>query len=335
MNKVWEQRKNYDLRKLLAGSERLIDHLLSNDTCSKISNNPFVSLTHSVRILPLEASIRDNITSAIQSNCAKIKNLVFAVLIANNKLITLVRMKNYAMHTDDLRLVFNLVECTESFKSAESWTPICLSKFDPNGFLYAHVSYLADDCEACLLLLSVNNESFFDLSKAKKNITDKLRRSNCMEAINEAIKDRGINLKTVGVPEIRHFLYKNKKNTQLLCSEITAPYNELGKRLEVRLTFKQKFNFLFFLLDEFERLQTLYYDLHDRIHKNSRPLKLIYEMREHEIQLAWVTTNYELYATFEPLLMDKKSAIIASVNKLLKWIKKEEAKIFMTGTHIF
>lgn len=229
MNSIFEKRKNYDLRKLLAGSERLIDHLLSYDKYKKVSNNPFVALTHSVRILPLEPSIRDTITSTIQSNCSKIKNLVFAVLLANNKLITLIRMKNYYIHIDDLRLIFNLVECTESFKSAESWTPICLPKFDPNGFLHAHVSYLSDDCEACLLLLSCDNESFFTLSDAKKNITDKLRRSHCMEAINEGMKNRGVNLKTAGTPEIRHFLYKNKKNTQLLCSEITMPYNTLGK----------------------------------------------------------------------------------------------------------
>lgn len=87
-------------------------------------------------------------------------------------------------------------------------------------------------------------------------------------------------------------------------------------------------------LEQFERLETLYYDLHNRIHRNSRPLKLIFELREHEIQLAWVTTNYELYATFDPLV-EKKSIIIAQVNKLLKWIKKEEEKLFMTGTHIF
>lgn len=86
--------------------------------------------------------------------------------------------------------------------------------------------------------------------------------------------------------------------------------------------------------DQFERLESMYYDLHNRIHRTSRPLKLIYEMHQHEIQLAWVTANYELYATFEPLV-EKKSIIIAQVNKLLKWIRKEEDKLFMTGTHIF
>lgn len=57
-------------------------------------------------------------------------------------------------------------------------------------------------------------------------------------------------------------------------------------------------------------------------------------MTEHEIQLAWVTSNYEFYATFEPLV-EKKSMVIAQVNKLLKWIKKEEEKLFMTGMHVF
>lgn len=70
------------------------------------------------------------------------------------------------------RLIFNLVDCSESFKSAESWTPICLPKFDPDGFLHAHVSYLADDCQACLLLLSVEKDVFFTLSEAKQKITE-------------------------------------------------------------------------------------------------------------------------------------------------------------------
>lgn len=229
MNSVYEKRNNYDLRKLLAGSERLVDSLLKNETRKKVSNDPFVPLTHSVRIFPMEASIRDSITSTITSNCSKIKNLVFAVLIASNKLITLVRMKNCYMHTNDLQLIFNLVECTESFKSAESWTPICLPKFNTNGFLHAHVSYLDDSCEACLLLMSVNIESFEELSSAKKNISEKLKKMNCFNAINEGIKNQGILLKNIGVPEIRHFLYKNKKNTQLLCSEIKSPYDEIGK----------------------------------------------------------------------------------------------------------
>lgn len=126
------------------------------------------------------------------------------------------------------------------------------------------------------------------------------------------MKTKGINLRTIGIPEIRHFLYKCKSTAQLLCSEIAIPYNSP---------------------QQFERLRSIYYDIHNRVHNISRPLKLIYEMKEHEIILAWVTTGYELYVTFEPII-DKNSAITL-VNKLLKWIKKEESTLFILSAPHF
>lgn len=275
LTKVYENRKNFDLRRLLSGSERLIHHLLLTDVKTKgISNNTFIFLTHSIRILPMQCNVRDNIVSAIQNNCSKIKNLVFAIMIAKSKLICLVRMKKYVIHPADLRIIFNLIDSTENFKYSESWTPICLPKFDPNGFMHAHVSYLSEDCEACLLLMSVERDHsvFSELSEAKRKITEKLRRSNCLEAINESINNKGINLRTIGLPEIRHFLYRCKSSAQLVCSEITAPYNTP---------------------EMFERLENTYFELHDRIHNVSRPLKLIYEAREMEILLVWVSCCHE------------------------------------------
>lgn len=59
-----------------------------------------------MRILALASAVRESIVTAIQQNCSKIKNLVFAVLIANNKLIALVRMKKYFIHPADLRWFF-------------------------------------------------------------------------------------------------------------------------------------------------------------------------------------------------------------------------------------
>lgn len=94
--------------------------------------------------------------------------MVFAILLANNQLITLVRMKKFFIHPTDLHLILNLVASSESFKTAESWTPICLPKFDSNGFMHGHVSYLAEDCQACLLLLTVDRDVFFTLSEAKQ-----------------------------------------------------------------------------------------------------------------------------------------------------------------------
>ncbi|XP_030383053.1 vacuolar fusion protein MON1 homolog A [Scaptodrosophila lebanonensis] len=314
MSKIFEKRKNFDLRRLLSGSERLIYNLLSNDSSSKrVSNNVFDFLTNSIRVFPLATSTRSNIISAIQANCSKIKDLVFAVLIANNQLIALVRMKKYSIHPADLRLIFNLIECSQSFKTYENWTPICLPIFDKNGYLHAHVSYLAEDCQACLLLLSVDRNAFFTLSEAKARITEKLRKNHCLDAINEGLQqpynDAKLYEQVLSVPELRHFLYKPKTTAQLLCPMLRHPYKSL---------------------EEFERLEAVYCNILHRIHNNARPLKLIYEVREREIVLAWVTATYELYAVFEPIV--DKATVIKYVDKLIKWIEKEY-DVYFIRTH--
>lgn len=204
-----------------------------------------------------------------------------------------------------------MIECSKSFQTGESWYPICLPKFNANGYLHAYVSYLAEESDICLLIFSVEKDVFFDLSEIKKRITERLAKNNSLQAINEALAQKEICLRTIGVPEIRHFLYKSKYNTQLLCSNIAVPYNTPR---------------------QFQRLLQMYYAVHHRVHDQSRPLKLIMEVHEHEVILAWVTVGYELYAAFEPFT--SKINIISVVNRLLKWIKREENTLFMMSSPV-
>ncbi|XP_073674688.1 vacuolar fusion protein MON1 homolog B-like [Garra rufa] len=74
-------------------------------------------------------------------------------------------------------------------------------------------------------------------------------------------------------------------------------------------------------------LLDLYRNMHNRIHSASRPLKLIYHSAGKETLLAWVTSKFEMYACFTPLVT-KKSAI-GELTKLLRWLKKEEERLFI------
>ena len=124
LTRIFDEKKNYDLRKMLAGSERLLDSLTVN-----MQKDPSFMLS-AVRVLSLTSSVRDTISTVISQSCGKVKNLVFSILIGENRLIGLVRMKKYFIHPADLHLIFNLVNSSESFKHSENWTPICLPKFD-------------------------------------------------------------------------------------------------------------------------------------------------------------------------------------------------------------
>ncbi|XP_015123688.1 vacuolar fusion protein MON1 homolog A [Diachasma alloeum] len=306
LTRVYDQRRNFDLRRLLTGSERLIDHLLNF-----MDREPAFFLG-AVKCLPLLPSMRDSITQTIVQTCGKIKNLVFAILLANNQLVTLVRMKKFFIHPADLHLIQNLIDSSESFKTAEGWTPICLPKFDSNGFMHAHVSYLAEDCQACLLLLTVDRDVFSTLSEAKQKIVERLRRTNCLEAINESMNRVSVTTGEIGLPEMRHVLYKCRSTAQFWSPGFQPPYVKD---------------------EEIERLLGLYQCLHHRLHAPSRPLKLIFQQLDKETMLAWVTSGFELYVTFEPLVT--KPDAINAVSKLLKWIKKEEDRLFILNSPTF
>jgi vacuolar fusion protein MON1 len=137
------KRDNYDMRFLLIGKEEQITNLLNSHTgCKTVSNTPFTHLTNSMTVLKLHPSDRNAITSAIKQGCSKIKNIVFAVMIAINKVVAIVSLRNFRLHPADVRLLINNLESSEDYKTSEDWKPICLPHFDDEAHLNAHLSSL-------------------------------------------------------------------------------------------------------------------------------------------------------------------------------------------------
>ena len=66
LTKIFKQRRNYDLRRLLTGAEKFFDNLLN-----LIDTEPGLLLT-AVRCLPLDSAVRDIISQSIVQN-AKVK----------------------------------------------------------------------------------------------------------------------------------------------------------------------------------------------------------------------------------------------------------------------
>ena len=88
-----------------------------------------------------------------------------------------------------------------------------------------------------------------------------------LESITIALLQSCSVLSQLGVPDVRHFLYKSKFSAQYTDANIGPPYqNEQGQ---------------LYLLD-------LYRHLHGRLHSPSRPLKLILHTAEKEILLGSV-----------------------------------------------
>ncbi|KAK9966601.1 hypothetical protein ABG768_003703 [Culter alburnus] len=268
ITRIFEHKKNYDLRRLLAGSEKILDGLLN-----LLDSDPSLLLS-AVHCLPLASSLRDSLSQILQK--AITPNLVFSILIAKNQLLTIVQEKmvidDARLEPADLHLLLNLIGASSAFQAGEIWTPICLPSFNPDCYFYAYISYLdPPECTVCLVLLSTDKEAFYSVAECKRKIEEAMQTQN---ALNSIAKAHSYSVSQVGVSDLRHFMYKPfdvpdnyRQLTQFTSPEMEAPYACEEERM---------------------RLLDLYRDMHGRIHSTSRPLKLIYHVAERETLLAWV-----------------------------------------------
>jgi len=67
LKKIFHNRTNFDLRRLMSGSERLIDKLIT------FTENDPGFLLDSISCLQMPSSSRDKITQTILTQCSKIK----------------------------------------------------------------------------------------------------------------------------------------------------------------------------------------------------------------------------------------------------------------------
>lgn len=70
----------------------------------------------------------------------------------------------------DLHLLFNMLTGSTTFRTAESWTPLCLPKLNSKGFLHAYICYIERD--TCVVMISTNKDSFFEISDWKRQIVE-------------------------------------------------------------------------------------------------------------------------------------------------------------------
>uniref|UniRef100_A0A1A9Z5M3 Vacuolar fusion protein MON1 homolog n=1 Tax=Glossina pallidipes TaxID=7398 RepID=A0A1A9Z5M3_GLOPL len=301
--------RNYNPGRLLNGADTLIHCLATTDCSDRINKNIFTFLTNSIRILPLQSSIRSSIGDIIKNNCKTVRFLLFAILITDNQLITLIRERKHSINPTDFRLIFNYVDTLVLSEEGVESRPFCLPRHDTAGYFSAHISYLSKTCPACLLFFSSKTDEFCDLTAIKKSISKQLQDAEYFSAINGAvakIKKPLLYPTAIGIPELKHFLYKPTYLQQVLCAEFPKPFSTLEK---------------------FRYLQELYCKLFDRLHNRYCPLKFAYEAIKSEIVVGWISEEHELYAVFNSSL--EQTTVMQYTNKIIKWIRQEFDTLFI------
>lgn len=306
IEKIFSRHPNYDLRNKLTGTEKLVTNII------KRFNNDYGMLLNCVNSYPLRFETRDQIARMIAHQISSIKYVLFGLLLFDNKLVALIRPKTKNIHPVDVHLLVNVITGLDTPKSSEfTWYPICLPNFDSNGLMYAYISHLDDQCKTCLILLTglCNQDQSSELNECRKRIQQKLQTQNLNQLLNIKYKDSSLKLEQIGMPELKHFLFKDNKILQYFVSDYGLPYTNNPA--------------------EQQRIFDIYQKLYHKLHNTTNSLRIIYIQQKYETVLGWMTSSFEIYVTFSPLVTKEKA--VRAINKLLDFTQKNKQKIFLSS----
>ncbi|PKI51970.1 hypothetical protein CRG98_027622 [Punica granatum] len=339
VNRCFEKNPKFDMTPLLGGTDVVFSSLIHS-----FSWNPATFL-HAYTCLPLSYATRQAAGAILQDVADS--GVLFAILMCRHKVVSLVGAQKASLHPDDMLLLANFVTSSESFRSSECFSPICLPRYNPMAFLYAYVHYL--DVETYLMLLTTRSDAFFHLKDCRMRIENVLLKSNVLSEVQRSILDGGMRVEDLPidpVPRSRslfphlghlnphtdsqqslkgahagiggpaglwHFIYRSIFLDQYVSSEFSPPINTL--RQQKRL---------------YRAYQKMYASMHD---KGKEPHKTQFRRDENYVLLCWITQDFELYAAFDPLA--DKALAIKTCNRVCQWVKDVENEIFLLGASPF
>ena len=83
--------------------------------------------------------------------CAQRSDAMYGVLLAGERVVALAQPRAHPLHAHDVLLLSSFVLGSDSFRAAaESFSPICLPRFNPSAFLHAYVRFLDEVTTLCL-----------------------------------------------------------------------------------------------------------------------------------------------------------------------------------------
>ncbi|KZF24365.1 vacuolar fusion protein mon1 [Xylona heveae TC161] len=325
---IFSNRPSSDLRRPLSGTEPLLSALA--DTFTRGSPPTLLSALECLRLRKSHRQVIDQTLLKTRT-----ENLLYGLIVAGGRLVSVVRPKKHSLHPSDLQLIFNMLFETEGVKTAggENWIPLCLPGFNNTGFLYMYVSFLSakedenedesqrpstsssfnKEEEVAVLLISPKKESFYEMQQMRDDVVEQLQKNGSMDLIKAAVR-RGRPHVTDVVPGtvLRHFLYKSKANVQFAMPSFEPHFKGLVAR---------------------RKLLSIYHTLHANVHSKISHLKVHYCVSRDSISLAWTTPLFELYCVAGPSA--SRGALAQSANKVVQWARKEEERIFIIGGAVF
>lgn len=353
LTKIFVHRPSSDLSTPLQGTEGLLSSLADSFTKGSPS-----SMLGALECLRIRKSQRHALNNAFLK--ARTDNLLYGLIVAGGRLVSVIRPRRHSLHPSDLQLIFNMLFESGGIKAGggENWIPLCLPAFNSSGYLYMYVSFFDDsstdeaerptpspDEQVAIILISPDRESFYDLKEMRDKVASSLKRNGHLDIIRTATKAGRPRVTSVAPgSQISHFLYKSRANVQFCMSSLEPFSGQHAKDPphhepidEATTDENEHEDSPVVVVDDGlvsrRRLMTLYHELHASVHARHSHLKVMHSVGQDATSLGWVTPVFEFFCVAGPNV--SRAMVTQGANKIIQWAKKEEERLFIIGGGVF
>ena len=113
----------------------------------------------------------------------------------------------------------------------------------------------------------------------------------------------------LGVPGVIHFIYKSRLQVQFTMPSL--PANE----------------------SQSQRLLALYRHLHAAVHARRTQIKIFHYLGRRFSALVWIGSGFECYAVAEGRV--GRGVLARGAKGIVRWVRTEEARLFVSGGVVF
>lgn len=392
IEKMFERRENFDLRHLLGKTDMACLDAICNDLAN--FNNPGI-IVGGLECLKLRKTVRSNIQKLFLKH--RSENLLYGLLVApGGRLVNVMRPRRHTLHTSDLQLLFSMIYDTNTFKSVSNqsgiveqqndagrltltqnedfWVPICLPKFNPNGFVYAFIQFVdllderlmslhglnplspgidRGETQLTVILISAFKDSFFEMRKASNSIVQEMKMSRPIfrELYKSIVGTQGsdgstgfpsgrVSPEEIPAPLVKHFIFKSKRYTQFVYSRLQG--NDETLQLEDNPQIRAQ-------------LMMIYSYLHSKMsgnvgmvtkHDERQVPDLLLSRQNYVDMIRWKVGNdyltgvliatpaYEVFLINNGGVVNKKM-LLSSCKRIIMWCRRNEERVFIKSGAVF
>ena len=332
LNAMFKRKASVDLRRLLEGTDPILESLIDRMQWDRSL------LLGALQPCRLSIELRDNLCNLLDPNRLpegrRPADLLYVVLLFGSDVVALLRPKRHSVHPVDMQLLINTVQGTQALREtgSESWLPLSLPKFAPQGFIHVYSSVLDTNAGSLTLCFVTGDRDAFPLLRQwREEFCTHITQKAFATRLETELSTSRYQAEQIGVTGLRHFIYKSRSHTQITSPTLDSAYPKGSKDLHRLLGLYDRAYQAIHGFGHLARSAKLQESVGPSL--APPPLKMHYLKTSHEAVLAWITQPFELYLTLSPWL--PKAAVVTAANSVAKWVKKHENSLFLLSPPVF